>query len=92
MAFTRTSTEYAARPPARACRVVCCVLSPPSGEQLPHIPRGTGGVDQVLNKPYVEIKESDGRADEEVSREAWECHLKRNRSVIVDLFQGQLKR
>jgi hypothetical protein len=49
-------------------------------------------VNQVLNKPYVEIKESDGRADEEVSREAWEAHLKRNRSVIVDLFQGQLKR
>lgn len=47
---------------------------------------------QVLDKPYVEIKESDGRADDEVSREAWENHLKRNRSVIVDLFQGQLKR
>ena len=77
------------RLPARPCRVVCLC---PSGEQLPHIPRGTGGVAQVLNKPYVEIKESDGRADEEVSREAWECHLKRNRSVIVDLFQGQLKR
>lgn len=47
---------------------------------------------QVLDKPYVEIKESDGRADDEVSREAWENHLKRNRSIIVDLFQGQLKR
>jgi hypothetical protein len=87
MVFTRTSTEYAACPPAR---VVSCRV--PLSEQLPHIPRGTGGVAQVLNKPYVEIKESDGRADEEVSREAWECHLKRNRSVIVDLFQGQLKR
>jgi len=46
----------------------------------------------VLDKPYVEIKESDGHADEDVSKEAWESHLKRNRSIIVDLFQGQLKR
>ncbi len=46
----------------------------------------------MIDKPYVEMKESDGRPDEEVSRESWENHLKRNRSEIVDLFQGQLKR
>jgi ubiquitin carboxyl-terminal hydrolase 6/32 len=45
----------------------------------------------VLEKQYVELKESDGRPDEEVAQEAWENHLRRNRSVIVDLFQGQLK-
>src|SRR5688572_23445705 len=27
----------------------------------------------------------------QVAAEAWEGHLKRNRSVIVDLFMGQLK-
>jgi len=48
-------------------------------------------LNRVLDKPYVEIKESDGHADEDVSKEAWESHLKRNRSIIVDLFQGQLK-
>jgi ubiquitin carboxyl-terminal hydrolase 6/32 len=39
----------------------------------------------------VELKESDGRPDHEVAKEAWENHLRRNRSIIVDLFQGQLK-
>jgi ubiquitin carboxyl-terminal hydrolase 6/32 len=45
----------------------------------------------VVKKPYVEIKEGNGRPDEEVAAEAWENHLKRNRSIIVDEFQGQLK-
>ena len=35
--------------------------------------------------------ESNGRDDEIVSKEAWEKHLKRNQSVIVDLFQAQIK-
>ena len=42
----------------------------------------------MKDKPYVEIIESDGRPDEVVSLEAWENHLKRNQSVIEDLFQG----
>lgn len=46
---------------------------------------------RVVKKPYVEIKEGNGRPDEEVAAEAWENHLKRNRSIIVDEFQGQLK-
>jgi len=37
------------------------------------------------------LKEADGRPDNEVALEAWESHLKRNQSTIVDLFQGQLK-
>ncbi|XP_022103734.1 ubiquitin carboxyl-terminal hydrolase 32-like isoform X2 [Acanthaster planci] len=48
-------------------------------------------LNRVQEKPYVELKDSDGRPDEEVSQEAWENHLRRNQSVIVDLFQGQLK-
>lgn len=48
-------------------------------------------VNRVLKAPYVERKDSDGRADCVVAREAWEGHLLRNRSIIVDLFQGQLK-
>ncbi|XP_064618756.1 ubiquitin carboxyl-terminal hydrolase 32-like [Lineus longissimus] len=48
-------------------------------------------LNRVHNKPYVELKDSDGRPDEEVAKEAWENHLLRNKSVIVDLFHGQLK-
>lgn len=53
------------------------------------------GIHEDLNrvkvKAYVEAKESDGRPDAEVAAEAWEGHLRRNQSVVVDLFQGQLK-
>ena len=45
---------------------------------------------RVKEKPYKELKDSDGRPDDEVSREAWDYHLSRNRSIIVDLFQGQV--
>ncbi|XP_006811225.1 ubiquitin carboxyl-terminal hydrolase 32-like [Saccoglossus kowalevskii] len=48
-------------------------------------------LNRVQNKPYVELKDSDGRPDEEVADEAWENHMLRNRSVIVDLFHGQLR-
>eukprot|EP00466_Bigelowiella_natans_P019812 jgi/Bigna1/39959/e_gw1.37.133.1 len=49
------------------------------------------GLNRVLEKPYVAIPDSNGRADAQVSREHWEAHLQRNRSVIVDLFTAQLK-
>ena len=42
-------------------------------------------------KPYVEVAEGKGRPDAEVAEEAWSGHLRRNSSVIVDLFHGQLK-
>ncbi|XP_077995197.1 ubiquitin carboxyl-terminal hydrolase 32-like isoform X2 [Glandiceps talaboti] len=48
-------------------------------------------LNRVQNKPYVELKDSDNRPDEEVAEEAWENHMLRNRSIIVDLFHGQLK-
>lgn len=46
---------------------------------------------RVTKKPNVTVKESDNRPDDEVAAESWEDHLKRNKSIIVDLFQGQLK-
>ncbi|KAJ8312078.1 hypothetical protein KUTeg_009451 [Tegillarca granosa] len=48
-------------------------------------------LNRVHDKPYVELKDSDGRPDEEVAEEAWDNHLLRNQSIIVDLFHGQLK-
>ncbi|XP_063060913.1 ubiquitin carboxyl-terminal hydrolase 32 isoform X2 [Engraulis encrasicolus] len=48
-------------------------------------------LNRVHEKPYVELKDSDGRPDYEVASEAWENHLRRNRSIVVDLFHGQLK-
>jgi ubiquitin carboxyl-terminal hydrolase 4/11/15 len=37
------------------------------------------------------MKDSEGRPDNVVAEEAWNNHLKRNDSIIVDLFQGQYK-
>jgi ubiquitin carboxyl-terminal hydrolase 4/11/15 len=48
-------------------------------------------LNRVLKKPYIEAKEDDKRPEQEIATEAWEHHLKRNQSIIVDLFQGQLK-
>lgn len=48
-------------------------------------------LNRVRDKPLTNIVEGDGRPDAEVAREAWEVYLQRNRSHIVDVFQGQLK-
>ena len=48
-------------------------------------------LNRVLKKPYVEMLDSNGRPDEEVSSEHWTAFLARNRSIIVDLMYGQLK-
>ena len=48
-------------------------------------------LNRIKKKPYVELKDSDGRPDKVVAKEAWENHRKRNDSVIVDRFQGQFK-
>lgn len=39
----------------------------------------------------MEEVEGAGRPDAEVANEAWRRYKSRNDSVIVDLFQGQLK-
>ncbi|KFM78271.1 Ubiquitin carboxyl-terminal hydrolase 32, partial [Stegodyphus mimosarum] len=48
-------------------------------------------LNRVHEKPYTGLKDSDGRPDEEVAQEAWENHVRRERSIIVDLFHGQLQ-
>jgi len=48
-------------------------------------------LNRVIEKPYTASVESEGRPDSEVAKLAWDRHLKRNQSIIVDLCQGQLK-
>jgi len=50
-------------------------------------------VNRVIEKPYqADSGETEpDRSDQELADEAWNGHVQRNRSVIVDLFQGQLK-
>ncbi|GIY57194.1 ubiquitin carboxyl-terminal hydrolase 15 [Caerostris darwini] len=48
-------------------------------------------LNRVKKKPYIEQSDADGRPDELVAKEAWENYLKRNNSVIVDIFHGLLK-
>ena len=48
-------------------------------------------LNRVAEKPYVELKDSEGRPDLVVASEAWENHVLRNKSIVVDLFHGQLK-
>ncbi|CAJ1976341.1 unnamed protein product [Sphenostylis stenocarpa] len=48
-------------------------------------------LNRVKQKPYIEMKDSDGRADEEVASECWKNHMARNDSLIVDVCQGQYK-
>ncbi|CAE7599313.1 USP8, partial [Symbiodinium microadriaticum] len=48
-------------------------------------------LNRVVNKPYVEDVESDNREPAEVAVESWKAYLLRNRSIIVDIFQGQLR-
>ncbi|CAN0291470.1 unnamed protein product, partial [Laminaria digitata] len=44
------------------------------------------------SRKYVEAKEAkEGEAEEFVAMQAWKGYLERNRSIIVDLFQGQLR-
>lgn len=48
-------------------------------------------LNRVQKKPYIELKDADGRPDEVVANESWDNYLKRNNSVIVDYFHGLLK-
>lgn len=48
-------------------------------------------LNDISNKPYVEYKDFDGRKDSEVSKEYWQGFKKREKSLFVDLFYGQLK-
>ncbi|ESR52440.1 hypothetical protein CICLE_v10024375mg [Citrus x clementina] len=44
-------------------------------------------LNRVKQKPYIEMKDSGGRPDEEVANECWKNHKARNDSLIVDVFQ-----
>jgi hypothetical protein len=48
-------------------------------------------LNRVRKKPIVETKDLDNKPDEEVSVISWANHVKRNDSIIVDLFHGQYK-
>lgn len=47
-------------------------------------------LNRVKKKPYVEVKDGDGRLDNEVADEYWQNHLARNDSIIVDVCQVYL--
>ena len=48
-------------------------------------------LNQIRQKPVTKAVESNGRPDAVVAQEAWDTYRLRNKSVIVDYFQGQLK-
>ncbi|TDL23595.1 UCH-domain-containing protein [Rickenella mellea] len=51
-------------------------------------------LNRVLKKPYVEKPDWEGGGDKELvqlAKTSWEGYMKRNDSVIVDLFQGQYR-
>uniref|UniRef100_A0A8C7Q9M0 Ubiquitin carboxyl-terminal hydrolase n=1 Tax=Oncorhynchus mykiss TaxID=8022 RepID=A0A8C7Q9M0_ONCMY len=48
-------------------------------------------LNRVKNKEYIELRDADGRPDQEVAEEAWNNHRRRNNSVIVDTFHGLFK-
>ncbi|KAL8017201.1 putative peptidase C19, ubiquitin-specific peptidase, DUSP domain, Chromo-like domain superfamily [Plasmopara halstedii] len=48
-------------------------------------------LNRVKSKPYTEPVERNGRTDSEVAREEWHQFLRRNDSVIVENFMGQLR-
>ncbi|ETO06801.1 ubiquitin specific peptidase 15 [Reticulomyxa filosa] len=58
---------------------------------LTGIHEGLNRVKVSFEKPYVPIEDSNGRPDETVAKEHWECHMQREQSVIVNLCEGQYK-
>eukprot|EP00931_Biecheleriopsis_adriatica_P061604 TRINITY_DN37048_c0_g1_i1.p1 TRINITY_DN37048_c0_g1~~TRINITY_DN37048_c0_g1_i1.p1 ORF type:complete len:1368 (+),score=256.41 TRINITY_DN37048_c0_g1_i1:41-4144(+) len=48
-------------------------------------------VNRTVKKPYIELKDSDGRPDEEVAQEYWHAHCIRERSAVAALFSGQFR-
>jgi len=48
-------------------------------------------LNRIVDKPYIEAPDSDGRPDSELAEIWWSNHLKREMSIIVALFTGQYK-
>ncbi|MGH0174594.1 UNVERIFIED_CONTAM: hypothetical protein FKN15_002093 [Acipenser sinensis] len=48
-------------------------------------------LNRVKKKPYLALKDAEGRPDEIVAKEAWTNHRLRNDSIIVDTVHGLFK-
>uniref|UniRef100_A0AAX7TMT7 Ubiquitin carboxyl-terminal hydrolase n=1 Tax=Astatotilapia calliptera TaxID=8154 RepID=A0AAX7TMT7_ASTCA len=48
-------------------------------------------LNRVKKKPYLALRDAEGRPDEIVAKEAWTNHRLRNDSIIVDIFHGLFK-
>ena len=49
-------------------------------------------LNRTTKKQYIELHEKgDDETDEECAKRFWECNLKRNDSIVTDLFCGQFK-
>lgn len=47
---------------------------------------------RILNKPYVESVEGDGKQDDyELARRSWVAYMRRNYSIITENFTGQFR-
>jgi hypothetical protein len=49
-------------------------------------------LNRITNKPYIELEEQkENEYDVDASKRWWDCHKKREDSIIIDLFHGQFK-
>jgi ubiquitin carboxyl-terminal hydrolase 8 len=48
-------------------------------------------LNRIKKKPYIEDPDLDGSNDEQDAIDAWKNYLRRDKSLVVDIFQGQLK-
>jgi ubiquitin carboxyl-terminal hydrolase 8 len=48
-------------------------------------------LNRIEKKPYIEDRDCDGTNDEADAIEAWKNYLRRDKSLIVDIFQGQMR-
>ena len=48
-------------------------------------------LNRIQKKPYIEDRDCDGLNDERDAMEAWKNYLCRDKSIIVDIFQGQMR-
>ena len=49
-------------------------------------------LNRVSNKPYILMEEQkENETDIQASKRYWDCHIKRENSIIVDLFHGQFQ-
>jgi ubiquitin carboxyl-terminal hydrolase 8 len=48
-------------------------------------------LNRIEKKPYIEDRDYDGTNDEQDAIEAWKNYLRRDKSLIVDIFQGQTR-